>query len=113
MSLPSKTTWQWLLLALINLGCIAALLYSPVPFKSNSNFHTLSRQWQLLQLLPNRHPGSTCAELLARLEDAGHHTSRRTVERDLVELSQIFPLQINNKGTPQGWYWPGGAGWTA
>lgn len=71
--------------------------------------HTLSRQWQLLQLLPNRHPGSTCAELLARLQDAGHQTSRRTVERDLVELSQIFALQINNKGTPQGWYWPGGA----
>ncbi len=45
MSLQRKTAVQWLLLSLINLGCIGAWLYSPVPLKNNSNFHTLSQQW--------------------------------------------------------------------
>lgn len=72
---------------------------------ANSTRHTLTRQWELLKLLPNRGPGLTALDLQNRLRDAGHDSTKRTIERDLVELSQIFPLQCNDKGTPYGWYW--------
>lgn len=72
---------------------------------ANSTRRTLTRQWELLKLLPNRGPGLTALDLQNRLRDAGHDSTKRTIERDLVELSQIFPLQCNDKGTPYGWYW--------
>lgn len=74
-----------------------------------STRQTLSRQWELLKLLPSRGPGYTSAELKNRLHDAGHQASKRTVERDLVDLSQLFPLQCNDKGMPYGWYWTPGS----
>ncbi|MDZ3990980.1 WYL domain-containing protein [Pseudomonas sp. Teo4] len=72
---------------------------------SHSTRHTIARQWQLLKLLPNRHPGLTSTQLQKALADTGHETSKRTVERDLIELSALFPLQCNDKGMPYGWYW--------
>lgn len=69
----------------------------------------LARQWYLLQSIPSRAPGLTAAELLARLEAAGYRISKRTLERGLNELSRLFPLQCNDKGTPYGWYWAEGA----
>ena len=56
---------------------------------------TLTRQWELLKLLPPKGPGITTLELQSRLSDAGHPTTKRTIERDLVELSRLFPLQCN------------------
>lgn len=77
---------------------------------SNTSRRTLARQWELLRLLPSKTPGLTAAELHTRLQDAGHETSKRTIERDLLELSQLFPLQCNDKGMPYGWHWmPGSA----
>lgn len=70
---------------------------------------TLSRQWELLKLLPARPPGVTAHILVGRLADSGFKVSKRTVERDLVELARLFPLQCNDKGTPYGWYWTPGA----
>lgn len=70
---------------------------------------TLSRQWELLKSLPARPPGVTAQLLAKRLDEAGFRVSKRTIERDLVELSQLFPLQCNDKGTPYGWYWTPGA----
>ncbi|MHB0765368.1 helix-turn-helix transcriptional regulator [Stutzerimonas sp. NM35] len=66
---------------------------------------TLARQWELLKLLPPKGPGITTIELQTLLSDAGHVTTKRTIERDLVELSRLFPLQCNNKGMPYGWHW--------
>lgn len=66
---------------------------------------TLTRQWELLKLLPPKGPGITTLELQSLLSDAGHPTTKRTIERDLVELSRLFPLQCNNKGMPYGWHW--------
>lgn len=71
---------------------------------------TLSRQWALLRQLPNRSPGVTSAELVWRLSDAGFDVSKRTVERDLNELSLIFALERNDKSIPFGWYWSINAG---
>lgn len=68
----------------------------------------LNRQWELLQQLPKRPPGITVSELLARLTAAGYSISRRSIERDLRDLSIVFPLQCNDGGTPFGWYWKPG-----
>ena len=75
---------------------------------SHPTRHTIARQWQLLKLLPDRHPGSSSTQLQAALAKAGHKTSKRTVERDLNELAALFPLRCNNKGMPYGWYWQPG-----
>ncbi|MEB0070305.1 WYL domain-containing protein, partial [Pseudomonas sp. CCI3.1] len=48
---------------------------------------TLSRQWELLQQLPKSAPGITVSELLIRLNNAGYSIGRRSVERDLNDLS--------------------------
>jgi predicted DNA-binding transcriptional regulator YafY len=70
---------------------------------------TLSRQWALLRQLPSRSPGITSAELVWRLRDVGFNVSKRTVERDLNELSLIFPLERNDKSIPFGWHWSSSA----
>ncbi|MBC3485782.1 WYL domain-containing protein [Pseudomonas kermanshahensis] len=75
---------------------------------SHPTRHTIARQWQLLKLLPGRHPGMSSTQLQAALAKVGHTTSKRTVERDLVELSALFPLHCNSKGMPYGWYWQPG-----
>ena len=63
---------------------------------------TLSRQWALLRQLPGRSPGLTSSELACRLRDLGFTVSKRTVERDLNDLSLIFPLERNDKSIPYG-----------
>lgn len=71
--------------------------------------NTITRQWELLRSLPSRAPGSTAQQLTDLLADAGYNVAKRTVERDLVTLSNLFPLQCNDKGEPYGWYWTPGA----
>ncbi|MCY1391157.1 WYL domain protein [compost metagenome] len=70
---------------------------------------TLSRQWELLRQLPSRPPGITSADLVQRLKHAGFTISKRSIERDLNELSRIFPLERNDKSIPFGWHWMPGA----
>jgi hypothetical protein len=53
---------------------------------------TLARQWERLKLIPRHRPGATARELCVRLKNAGHDVTKRAVERDLQELSIIFPL---------------------
>lgn len=67
--------------------------------------HALARQWQVLRLLPTKPPGITSRELVKKLEHEGFPVTKRTVERDLVELSTIFGIACNDKGMPYGWYW--------
>ena len=76
---------------------------------SSSVHDATTRQWDLLQKIPSRSPGLTTTELLDGMQEAGYQVSKRTIERDLVALSRLFPLQCNDKGTPYGWYWAEGA----
>jgi len=69
---------------------------------------TLSRQWALLRQLPGRSPGLTSSDMACRLRDLGFTVSKRTVERDLNDLSLIFPLERNDKSIPYGWHWAAG-----
>ncbi len=70
---------------------------------------TLLRQWHMLRAIP-RYPGKIEASAVqTKLEVAGYEVSKRTVERDLVELSTVFPLVSDNRNRPFGWSWMKGA----
>lgn len=67
---------------------------------------TLARQWELLRNhLPSRPPGRTSRDLRDRMEAAGHNVTKRTIERDMEELSRIFPITRNEVSIPYGWHW--------
>lgn len=66
---------------------------------------TLLRQWQMLRQIP-RYPGKISArELKDKLEQDQFEVSKRTVERDLQELSLKFPLTLDDRDKPYGWSW--------
>lgn len=71
----------------------------------NSDLNAVSRQWDMLQLLPPKPPGIETKVLQEQLNALGYGVVKRTVERDLNELSIRFPIKCNNKGKPYGWYW--------
>lgn len=66
---------------------------------------TLSRQWELLNMIPVRGLGKSAAELMQALTDQGYQISKRTVERDLNDLSMVFPLLSDDSSSPQRWRW--------
>ena len=53
---------------------------------------TLARQWEMLKKLPAGGPGLTASQVTAWLQSQGYRVSKRTVERDLVELSTSFGI---------------------
>jgi len=66
---------------------------------------TLMRQWQMLRLVP-RHPLKiSTAELKQKLADDGFETTQRTIQRDLMTLSDIYPLTCDGRSKPFGWSW--------
>lgn len=66
---------------------------------------TLLRQWQLLRLLPRYPHKITAGDLQKRLTGEGHNTTKRSVERDLQTLSEIFPISVDEREKPYGWSW--------
>lgn len=67
--------------------------------------HTaLNRQWELLKRLPKKLPGLTVKQLHDYLEANDYNVTRRTVERDLANLSLMFPLQSTEDLIAQQWY---------
>lgn len=69
--------------------------------KETSN--SLYRQWQILSRLSTGKWMGT-RELQETLEREGIEISLRTIQRDLNQISQRFPIE-NNKTVPQGWRW--------
>ena len=72
--------------------------------KQGSN-ETLARQWEMLRLIPSNNQRMTTSELASRLEREGFDVTLRTVQRDLVKLSTLFPLNCDEDGATPGWYW--------
>jgi predicted DNA-binding transcriptional regulator YafY len=73
---------------------------------SSDHGTTLARQWELLRNhLPPRPPGKSSTQLRDALANAGHDVTKRTIERDMHELSRIFPIDRNEKNAPFGWHW--------
>lgn len=70
---------------------------------SNDKKLVLLRQWELLKLLPTAGDGKSAALLTKELKDKGYKISKRQIERDLIVLSDVFPLEINADVYPQGW----------
>ena len=70
------------------------------------------RQWEILKLLPSEPPGLTVSAIRERLmADTGIGVTKRTVERDLSDLSVVLPLCSNTKSKPYGWHWLPNAKW--
>lgn len=73
--------------------------------QNQSNNDTQLRQWAMLGHIP-RHPRQISArDLTERLLGEGFDVSKRTVERDLISFSTIFPLISNERSKPYGWSW--------
>jgi predicted DNA-binding transcriptional regulator YafY len=72
---------------------------------SSDSGTTLARQWELLRILPSRRPGHPVIQLRNNLSEKGFDVSKRTVQRDLIELSAIFPIATYDDDIPFGWYW--------
>lgn len=71
------------------------------------------RQWTMLRLIP-RHPRAiSIQELRAKLVEAGYPINVRTLQRDLVTLSQEGPFRgslQSDDAKPAGWRWSENAG---
>jgi len=74
-----------------------------MPMASHSD--TLSRQWLLLQRIPRYPQKITAGGLTEQLRAEGHDVSKRTIERDLTSLSEMFPLTSDERAKPFGWSW--------
>lgn len=64
---------------------------------------SLHRQWQLLSRL-NTGKWIGTRQLQEQLQREGIDISLRTIQRDLKQLAQRFPLEANGE-IPQGWRW--------
>src|SRR4051812_37838185 len=65
------------------------------PKKVATNQATLLRQWHMLRLIP-RAPGKiTVQDIHSRLASEDFDVTIRTIQRDLHELSQTFPLTVD------------------
>ncbi len=70
-----------------------------------STQQTLFRQWLMLQALPRAPLRTTAADIAERLAGEGHRISKRSVERDLQALSEVFPIECDDRSKPYGWSW--------
>lgn len=69
------------------------------------NQDALFRQWHMLRLMP-RYPQKVTVQHVRRaLEQEGFEITDRSIQRDLNELSEIFPLLCDNREKPFGWSW--------
>lgn len=70
-----------------------------------TNQHTLLRQWHMLHMIPRAPRKISAQAIRARLADAEFAVTERTIQRDLHELSQVFPLTVDDRDKPFGWSW--------
>lgn len=66
---------------------------------------TLLRQWQMLRMIPRYPQKITARDLLEKLLAEQFDVTKRTVERDLLSLSELFPLVSDEREKPYGWSW--------
>ncbi|MGI4721122.1 MAG: helix-turn-helix transcriptional regulator [Janthinobacterium lividum] len=70
-----------------------------------TNQQSLLRQWHMLRMVPRAPLKVSARELCERLCTAGFAVTKRTVERDLKELSDVFPIVVDSRDKPYGWSW--------
>ncbi len=59
----------------------------------------------MLRRIPRAPRKTTATDLADALDREGYRTSKRTVERDLIALQQLFPLECDDRSRPFGWSW--------
>lgn len=65
----------------------------------------LRRQWTLVRRLPRYPAKKSAADLTEVLANEGFKVEKRTVERDLHDLAEIFPIECDDREKPFGWSW--------
>ncbi len=70
-----------------------------------TNQQSLLRQWHMLRMVPRAPLKVSARELCERLCAVGFDVTKRTVERDLKELSAVFPIVVDCRDKPFGWSW--------
>ena len=63
------------------------------------------RNWHLLRMIPRAPRKTTASELVAQLSQDGFEVTKRTIERELHNLAEIFPLICDDRSKPYGWSW--------
>jgi len=58
-----------------------------------------------MQLIPRDPWRKTAGELHRELVDNGYLVTKKTVERDLTELSSMFPIRVDDSAKPYQWFW--------
>ena len=59
----------------------------------------------MMELIP-RYPAKTFTnEIKDKLTDLGYEATLRTIQRDLQELSRLFPIVSDERSQPFGWSW--------
>ncbi len=66
---------------------------------------TILRQWQMLRYIPRYPVKISARSLKERLDADGFIISKRTIERDLNQLSLSFPLAQDDTDKQYGWSW--------
>lgn len=64
------------------------------------NESSIACQWEMLKHILKKAPGITATALAAKMELAGFPVSKRTIERDLRDISKVFPLASEEKDRP-------------
>jgi predicted DNA-binding transcriptional regulator YafY len=67
--------------------------------------HSVNRQWAVLRALPRWPQSASVATIAESVRDRGFPATRRTIERDLQELSRDLPLRVDDSCRPQQWGW--------
>lgn len=63
----------------------------------------LFRHLQMLQLIPREPHFKATSTIKMLLEERGFHVDIRTIQRDLEQMSRVFPLQCNSETKPFRW----------
>ncbi len=71
---------------------------------SNPNTQLL-RQWHIVQYLIQTESYLSSNDVLSYIQSLGLDASDRTIQRDLVILSDIFPIECRKDDKPYSWRW--------
>jgi len=69
------------------------------------NHDALFRQWHMLRLVPRYPRKITVQDIRRGLDGAGFEITERSLQRDLNDLSNVFPLVCDDRARPHGWSW--------
>lgn len=79
-----------------------AVFYSESDFMSNATKTIINRQWHIIELLVKTNRYLSTEDIRQYLQSKGVAAELRTIQRDLNDLKQIFPLECRTDDKPYG-----------